>query len=202
MVYYCIMYDFLEGPIEEISPTHVVVNCQGMGFFVNISLNTYEQIRGMKQARIKIHQVIKEDSHTLFGFAKDDERQTFRHLISITGVGATTARMILSSLTEKEVIQAILSGNVALLTSVKGIGPKAAQRIVLELKDKIGKGISGGNGSLLQGASGGAYQEALDALLALGFNRLQTEKTLLKVSQDLGADAVTETLIKNCLKLL
>lgn len=194
------MYDFLEGPIEELSPTHAVINCGGIGFFVSISLNTYEKIRTLKQVRLRIHQVVKEDSHSLFGFHAVEERDVFRHLISISGVGATTARMILSSLTEKEVIQAIIAENVALLKSVKGIGPKAAQRIVLELKDKVGKGISG-SGSM-GGGHYSAFQEALDALMALGFNRLQVEKTLMKVSQDLGSEAGTEALIKNCLKLL
>lgn len=194
------MYDFLEGPIEELSPTHAVINCGGVGFFVSISLNTYEKIRTQKHVRLRVHLVVKEDSHSLFGFYGVDERDVFRHLISISGVGSATARMILSSLTEKEVIQAIISENVSLLKSVKGIGPKAAQRIVLELKDKVGKGISvsGGSGGVIHSA----FQEALDALVALGFNRLMVEKTLMKVSQDLGPEAGTEALIKNCLKLL
>lgn len=130
------MYDFIEGIIEELAPTHAVVNCSGVGYMINISLNTYEKIRGQQNIRLRVHQVVKEDSHTLFGFAHDDERQIFRHLISISGIGAATSRMILSSLTEKEVVQAIMSENVPLLKSVKGIGPKAAQRIVLELKIK------------------------------------------------------------------
>lgn len=194
------MYDFLEGALEEISPTHAVINCGGIGFFVSISLNTYEKIRTQKQIRLRVHHVVKEDAHSLFGFHGVEERDVFRHLISISGVGAATARMILSSLTEKEVIQAIISENVALLKSVKGIGPKAAQRIVLELKDKVGKGISvSGTGGTITYS---AFQEALDALVALGFNRLLVEKTLMKVNNDLGPDAGTESLIKNCLKLL
>lgn len=196
------MYDFIEGKIEELAPTHAVVNCNGVGYMINISLNTYEKIRGQQNIRLRVHQVVKEDSHTLFGFAHDDERQIFRHLISISGIGAATSRMILSSLTEKEVVQAIMSENVPLLKSVKGIGPKAAQRIVLELRDKVGRGAPSGSAGLPAGSAASNWQEALDALLALGFNRQQTEKVLSKVSQDLGPDANTETLIKNCLKLL
>lgn len=198
--YYCAMYDFLDGKFEEMTPTQVVVNCAGVGFLVFISLNTFERIREQKEGRLKVHHVVKEDAHQLFGFADAAEREVFRNLISISGIGATTARMILSSLTSSEVIKAIQQENVALLKSVKGIGPKAAQRIVLELKDKTGR--MDWTGVSQMAAVNQPFQEALDALLALGFNRLQTEKALVKVKQELGNDASTESLIKNCLKIL
>ncbi len=194
------MYDFLEGKLEEITPTQVVVNCHGVGYLVYISLHTFERIREKAEGRLKVHHVVKEDGHQLFGFADSAEREVFRNLISISGIGAATARMILSSLTSDEVIKAIQQENIALLKSVKGIGPKAAQRIVLELKDKTGR--MDWTGAAQSAAVNQPFQEALDALLALGFNRLQTEKALVKVKQDLGNDASTESLIKNCLKIL
>lgn len=194
------MYDFLEGKLEEITPTQVVVNCHGVGYLVYISQHTFERIREKAEGRLKVHHVVKEDGHQLFGFADSAEREVFRNLISISGIGAATARMILSSLTSDEVIKAIQQENIALLKSVKGIGPKAAQRIVLELKDKTGR--MDWTGAAQSAAVNQPFQEALDALLALGFNRLQTEKALVKVKQDLGNDASTESLIKNCLKIL
>ncbi len=194
------MIEFLEGQVEEISPTHLVIQVNGIGYFVHISLNAYEHLSGKKQLRILIHQSIKEDSHTLFGFYNHTERSIFRHLISVSGIGPSTARMILSSLNQNDIIGAILNGNVPLLKSIKGIGPKAAQRMILELKDKIGK--LGGDITTTANATNTAINEALEALQALGFARAAAEKALLRTSKDLGGDATTESLIKNSLKLL
>jgi Holliday junction DNA helicase RuvA len=194
------MFDFIEGTIAEISPTHAVINANGVGYMLHISLYTFEKMRGLKEAKLKAHLVVREDSHTLYGFADDAERQMFRHLIGVSGIGSATARMILSSLSEKELVQAIIQSNVALLKSIKGIGPKAAERMVLELRDKVGKGVMGG--LIMPSGSNTAVQEALDALMALGFARSATEKVLMKVSNDSGPQATTEELIKNCLKLL
>lgn len=193
------MYEFIEGQVEDISPTHVVVNAGGIGYFLHISLNTFENIRGNPNLRIYTHLAVKEDSHTLFGFADPKERRIFRELIGVSGIGVATARMVLSSLTENEIISAILNGNVALLKSIKGIGPKAAQRMILELQDKLGKlegdfDLTGGRASHMN--------EATEALQALGFGRAAIEKVLLKVSKDLGENADTEELIKKSLKLL
>lgn len=198
--YLAAMYEFVEGSVEEVSPTHVVVHSHGIGFFVHISLNTYEKIRGVKQLRIYTHLAVKEDSHSLFGFYDRKERMLFRELISVSGIGTATARMVLSSLSENEIIGAILNSNVALLKSIKGIGPKAAQRMILELQEKLGKvGVdyhTGEGGKTMQ------LNEATEALLALGFGRAAIEKVLLKVSKDLGEGSDTEDLIKKSLKLL
>jgi Holliday junction DNA helicase RuvA len=194
------MIEFLEGQVEEISPTHLVIQVNGIGYFVHISLNAYEHLSGKKQLRILTHQSIKEDSHTLYGFYNHTERSIFRHLISVSGIGPSTARMILSSLNQNDIIGAILNGNVPLLKSIKGIGPKAAQRMILELKDKIGK--LGGDITTTANNSNTAINEALEALQALGFARTAAEKALLRTSKDLGGDATTESLIKNSLKLL
>lgn len=184
----------------EVSPTHAVISANGVGYMLHISLYTFEKLRGQKEAKLKAHLVVREDSHTLYGFADDAERQMFRHLIGVSGIGSATARMILSSLSEKELVQAIIQSNVALLKSIKGIGPKAAERMVLELRDKVGKGVTGG--LMMPTGVNTAVQEALDALMALGFARSATEKVLMKVSHDSGPQASTEELIKNCLKLL
>lgn len=195
-----IMIEFLEGAVEEMSPTHAVINVGGIGYFAHISLNAYERLNGKKQLRLITHMVVKEDSHTLYGFYDHTERTIFRHLISVSGIGPATARMILSSLNHNEIIGAILNGNVPLLKSIKGIGPKAAQRMILELRDKIGNlgneissGTTAGNQS---------FNEALEALQALGFARSSAEKALIKISADLGDSVTTEDLIKNSLKLL
>ena len=194
------MIEFLEGKVEEISPTHVVINANGVGYFVHISLNAYEHITGKKQLKLLTYLSIKEDSHTLFGFYNQTERVIFKHLISVSGIGTTTARIILSSLNHNEIIGAILNGNVPLLKSIKGIGPKAAQRMILELKDKMQK--LGGDIPNIASAGNKEINEALEALMALGFARNAAEKVVIKVSKDLGNSATTESLIKNSLKLL
>ncbi len=194
------MYEFVAGNVEEISPTHVVINTHGVGYFIHISLNTFENIRGNNNLKIYTHLAVKEDSHTLFGFADKKERMLFRHLISVSGIGTATARMVLSSLNENEIIGAILNGNVALLKSIKGIGPKAAQRMILELQDKLGK--LDVDYELMKGGLSTHMNEATDALLALGFGRTAIEKVLVKVSNELGEGSDTEQLIKKSLKLL
>ncbi|MFT5724254.1 MAG: Holliday junction DNA helicase RuvA [Bacteroidia bacterium] len=194
------MIEFLEGNVEELSPTHAVINVNGMGYFVHISLNAYEHLQGKKQLRLLTYLSVKEDSQTLYGFYDALERSIFIHLISVSGIGTTTARMILSSLNHKDIIGAIINGNVPLLKSIKGIGPKAAQRMILELKDKMTK--LGGDISTTGISNNTNLNEALEALQALGFSRLAAEKAVLKISKDLGAGATTENLIKNSLKIL
>jgi Holliday junction DNA helicase RuvA len=194
------MYDFIEGQIEKLTPAFAVLNCNGLGFHINISVYTFEKLKLLSKTRLHVHQVISEDSHSLFGFFNEREREVFRHLISVSGVGSNTARVLLSSLNEDAVINAIIRKDAALLQSVKGIGPKAAQRLILELHDKFGK--FGQTVSLVQGATANSFDEALQALLALGFVRATAEKALLRVHKDQGDTATTESLVKDAFKYL
>ncbi|MBI1305231.1 MAG: Holliday junction branch migration protein RuvA [Bacteroidetes bacterium] len=194
------MIEFVEGDVVEISPTHIVINTNGVGYFLHISLYAYEKMQQQKKLRVLTHLSVKEDSHTLFGFFNHTEREIFRHLINVSGIGPATARVILSSLNQQEIISAILSGNVALLRSIKGIGPKAAQRLILELQDKMGK-IEGHSSGEMQ-VSTGRSQEAIDALLALGFARAATEKVVARCLAEAGGEMTTEELIKKSLRLL
>ena len=194
------MYDFIEGKIVKLTPANAVLNCNGIGFFINISVYTYEKLKINETARLHVHQVISEDSHNLFGFYTEKEREVFRQLISVSGVGANTARVLLSSLSEDTIINAIIRKDAPLLQSVKGIGPKAAQRIILELYDKIAKAVSGTETH--QGGIVNTFEEALQALMALGFVRANAEKALLNASKELGNDTSTEKLVKNAFKYL
>jgi Holliday junction DNA helicase RuvA len=194
------MYDFIEGELEVKTPTHVTINCSGIGYFINISLNTYEQIRALNRCRMFIHLAVKEDSHTLYGFAEPNERVLYRQLISVSGVGTSTARMILSSLPPNDLMTTIINGNVALLKSIKGIGPKSAQRIILELQDKLGKKKMEMN--IVGDSINSSYEEAAQALVALGFGRASIDRVLLKVSKEMDDDQDLQTMIKKSLKLL
>ena len=133
------MYEFIKGTIADLNPASVVVDTGGVGYFINISLNTYSKLNGKKEVKVLLHQVVREDAHILYGFAGKSERDLFRNLISVNGVGANTAIMMLSSLTSEEIASAITTENVAVLKAVKGIGAKTAQRIIIDLKDKLGK---------------------------------------------------------------
>jgi holliday junction DNA helicase RuvA len=194
------MIEFIEGKVVEISPTNVVIESGGVGYFIHISVQAFEHMRDKPSLRVLTHFSVKEDSQTLYGFYNSTEREIFRHLISVSGVGPAIARMILSSLNQNEIISAIMNGNVALLKSIKGIGPKAAQRLILELQDKMGK--LSGDKQLLTPLPGDTTREAVDALVALGFARNSAEKAVLKVrAQEEGTNS-TEELIKKSLKLL
>jgi Holliday junction DNA helicase RuvA len=200
------MYEFIEGNLESLTPTHAVIECQGIGYLTHISLNTFESIKGNPRVRLFIDQVFKVENQNpvaiqLYGFSDPDERVMFRLLTSISGVGNNTALIMLSSLDPETLTQGILNGNVGLLKSIKGIGEKTAQRIVLELRDKLtGKKFAG----TLPGLGGSTDQisEALTALSVLGYQKAAAEKALMKVSKDLGALATVEELIKNSLKIL
>jgi len=193
------MIEFIEGAIEELTPTHVIINCNGMGYHINISLYTYEYLQGKKQIRLPTYLAVKEDSHTLYGFKDQQERSIFTHLISVNGIGMATARMVLSSLDHKDFVGAILNSNVPLLKSIKGIGPKAAQRMIIELKDKFSKMDAHME---LDGLPADSGNEAIEALMALGFNRQTAEKAIVKVRKSQDAPLSTEELIKKSLKLL
>ncbi len=194
------MYAYLQGKFTYKSPALVYVDVNGMGFEVNISLNTYSHIQHLEEGRLFTHLQVKEDSHLLYGFFDRVEKDLFLLLISISGVGAATARMMLSSLKPDELTRAIQQGNVKLLESVKGIGKKTAERLVLELKDKIAKHSPGTDLSAQAGNS--LEQDALNALTALGIPRSQAEQSIQKII--LGEPSVQklEDLIKKALKAI
>lgn len=194
------MYAFLEGVIESLNPASVVLNCQGVGYDIAISLNTYSGIKDKAKYRLLTHLVVREDAHVLFGFATEEERILFRHLISVSGVGANTARLILSSLSPGELSDAIISAKVNTLQKVKGIGGKTAQRIIIDLKDKLGKDT--GIREILGPSHNTSREEALSALTLLGFNKTLAEKTISKILQDEGVNISVEQLIKSALKVL
>lgn len=194
------MIAHIRGKLTFKSPAYVVVDCNGVGYGMQISLNTYDQIPNEGDVKLLTHLAIKEDSHTLYAFADEDERQLFLQLILVNGVGTNTARMILSSLKPAEIRQAILSGNWSLLKTIKGIGPKTAQRIVIDLQDKLKKTESPDLVQQTQYANP-AFEEALAALVMLGFTKADAEKGLLKVKQQ-QPQATVEQLVKLALKIL
>ncbi len=194
------MYAYLEGKLIEKNPAYVVVDVNGIGFLLNISLNTYSKIGEAEKCRLYTHLSVREDAHILYGFADKNERELFRQLITVSGVGSNTARLILSSLSPQEITEAIAAGNVSILQSVKGIGSKTAQRIVVDLKDKLEKaGISIEKLDLQHNTK---KEEALSGLTILGFNKSLAEKAIDKVLKKEGANLSVEELIKSALKIL
>lgn len=193
------MYEYIRGSIADISPANIVIDAGGVGYFINISLNSYSQLSGKREARLFLHQVVREDAHLLFGFAEQNERELFRNLISVNGVGANTAIMMLSSLSPDEIRSAVATGNVAVLQGVKGIGAKTAQRIIIDLKDKLGKLYE--TSQILTTADNTTRIEALSALVMLGFSKKDADKVVSKILQE-QPDASVEVLIKLALKRL
>ncbi len=191
------MIDYITGQIVEINPTYVVVETAGIGYFINISLFTFEQIKDKKEVKLFVHQIIREDSFTLYGFETRDERDIFRLLISVSGIGAATARLMLSSLSPDEIRRAIVQADVQLIKSVKGIGLKTAQRIIVDLKDKVD--IKQKDTVVLE--SNTNRDEAMEALVVLGFNRKAVEKAVNKVLKD-NPQASVEFIIKQAIKIL
>lgn len=194
------MIHHLKGRLVEKTPAHAVIECGGVGYFVNISLNTFTQIPDKEECKLLTHLAVREDAHTLYGFIDEGERTMFRHLISVSGVGASTARMILSSLTPAELQGAIVQGDTATLKSIKGIGGKSAERIIVDLRDKIGKEALGGDATMFTHNSSQA--EALTALVALGFTKNTAEKALQKTMKEEGNNMEVAQLIKAALKHL
>lgn len=193
------MYAYIQGDIAEKNPTYVVLDCGGVGYMVHISLHTFSQLKDRQQVKLLIYYIVREDAHVLFGFFEESERRVFIHLLSVSGVGANTARMILSGMSPKEVAQCILSEDVARIQAVKGIGAKTAQRIIVDLKDKIQK-EDFGNMSV-SSLSHPVKSEALSALVMLGFQKNAAEKvldTILSKETELNS----EGLIKQALKML
>ena len=188
----------IKGRLIEKSPTELVVDCNGIGYSINISLNTYSQIGDDENIKLYTYLLIKEDSHSLYGFFKKSERSLFKLLISVSGVGASTARMMLSSLSPSEIISAIMSENIQVVQSIKGIGLKTAQRIILELKDKVLSLDEAGDDSLTLNKQS---EEASSALEVLGYSKKQTSKLLSKIiSENPGINV--ESIIKKALNKL
>jgi len=188
----------IEGKLTEVTPTYAVVDCAGVGYLVNITLSTYSNICAKPSVKLFTHAIYKEDSQTLFGFNAKSERDIFIQLISVSGVGGNTARVILSSLSSEEVISAISSENVRLLQSIKGIGAKTAQRIIIDLKDKV-TGIETSVSAM--GAPASVKVEAASALEVLGYTPKQTERLLVQLTGE-TPDAGVEEIIKQALKRL
>jgi len=191
------MYEFISGKLVEMNPTYAVIETGGVGYIVNISLQTFAILEGKTEAMLHLHQVVREDAHLLYGFAERPERDLFRHLISVSGVGANTARIILSSLSSVELERAIVVGDIDTLKKIKGIGLKTAQRIVVDLKDKIAKGSP--DPQIFAPVNNTLKQEALSALVMLGFAKGVAEKTidqLIKKEPDISV----EMLVKQALK--
>lgn len=195
------MINHLQGRLVEKSPTHAVIDCNGVGYLLHISLHTFGRLGDDESCKLFTHMVIREDAHNLFGFADEDERDVFRKLISVSGVGATTGRMILSSLSPMEVKEAIFNQEVALIQAVKGIGAKTAQRIIVDLQDKIFKGDAADFEKVKIGGNT-LKTEALSALSSLGFDKKKADKTLDKLLTQEGDNIELEQLIKLALKQL
>ncbi|WP_298498264.1 Holliday junction branch migration protein RuvA [uncultured Algibacter sp.] len=193
------MITHIQGKLTEKNPTHVVIDCNGVGYMLNISLHTYSQISDSEVLKLYTHLQVKEDSHTLYGFSSLAEREIFRLLISVSGIGASIARTMLSSLTPKQIREGIATGDVALIQSIKGIGAKTAQRVILDLKDKILKIYDIDDVSMPQGNTN--KDEALSALEVLGFVKKQAERVVDKIVMG-QPDADVETIIKQALKNL
>lgn len=194
------MIAYIKGTITFKNPTFILVESGGIGYHVNISLNTYARIEKLENIKILTHLLVREDSHTLYGFADDAERAMFVHLISVSGVGPTTAQIVLSSLTTDDLRAAIIGENVSLFQKVKGIGPKTAKRIILDLKDKMLKDGGDASVTLLAPQDNTMREEALSALSALGFNRIAVQKTLNQILRDHAGVSTVEELIKLALK--
>jgi holliday junction DNA helicase RuvA len=193
------MIDYIKGAITQITPTFLILENGGIGYFINISISTFSKLEGKNEYKILVHEVIREDSHLLFGFADSGERDIFRLLISVTGVGANTARMMLSSLSSGEIEKAIIGSDVNVLKSVKGIGLKTAQRIIIDLKDKLGK--QAGSGEIFAIADNTTREEALSALVMLGFAKSAVSKILDKIVKE-EKNLTVEDIIKRALKNL
>jgi Holliday junction DNA helicase RuvA len=199
------MYEYIEGKLIEKNPAFVVIDCHGIGYLINISLNSYSKIKDRADTRLFTHFAIKNEATTpvgfvLFGFAEVQERYLFRQLISVSGIGNSTAMLMLSSLTPDKIYRAIIENNTAILQSVKGIGAKSAQRIIIDLKDKLEKEKL--PHEILIGKYNTNKMEALSGLIVLGFNKVAAEKALNRIIENQDRELAVEILIKEALKIL
>ena len=195
------MIDYVKGEVAELTPATVTIDCNGVGYLAHISLQTYSAIGDNKTAKIYIYESVRQDAFVLFGFINKHEREVFMHLISVSGVGPSTARVMLSSLSSREVEAAIVSEDVNTLRSVKGIGIKTAQRIIVDLKDKIKFSDEGEQANLGKVAAPVLEHEAVSALVMLGFTQVKSQKVVAKVAKELPGSTV-EAIIKESLKRL
>jgi len=191
------MIEYLNGQLVEINPAHAVLDVNGVGYFLHISINTYSALSGKNSVKLFIHEVIREDAHLLFAFFSDEERILFRHLISVSGVGANTGILMLSSLSPAEIQNAIISEDVNCLKSIKGIGLKTAQRIIIELKDKLTKQPV--SADIFATLNNTTREEALSALVTLGFLKNNAEKAIDHIMK-LHPERTVEQVIKDALK--
>ena len=195
------MIEYIKGKLIEITPTDMVVESYGIGYKILISLQTYEAANNKDEITIYIHHYLREDEELYYGFATKDEREMFRLLIGVSGVGASTARMMLSSLSTEEIRNAIISENINKIKSIKGIGVKSAQRLILELKDKVVKGEGSETTALFQTNTNPAVDEATTALVMLGFTKPNVNKAVASVLKE-NPSATLEEIIKLSLKRL
>ena len=195
------MIEYIKGNLIEITPTDLVLECHGIGYKILISLQTYEALNGKNETTVYIHHYIREDEELYYGFASKDERELFRLLIGVSGIGASTARMMLSSLTSDEIRNSILSEDINKIKSIKGIGLKSAQRLILELKDKVVKGAGSDNSTLFAASASGVAEEATTALVLLGFTKANVNKAVSAVLKE-NPGASLEEIIKSALKKL
>jgi len=193
------MYEYIKGNLTELTPAGAVIESGGIGYFIHISVTTYSRINGHESVKLYLHQAVREDAHLLYGFADKNERELFRMLISVNGIGANTALMMLSSFLPDDLSEAIFTENVNVLKSIKGIGAKTAQRVIIELKDKVGKGPA--TEKMFKSDNNAVRNEALSALEMLGFNRRSVEKGLDQIIKE-QPNLTVEQLLKIALKSL
>lgn len=194
------MFEYIKGLLTELTPANAIIEANGIGYFINITVNTYSKLNKGQECKLLLHEIIREDLHAVYGFENENEREMFRKLITVNGVGANTARLILSSLNVSNLIQAISQENTDILKAVKGIGNKTAQRIIIELKDKI----SDTDTNILEisnNLNNTLHKDALNALTMLGFSKLNIEKVLIKLLKD-NKNISLEELIKLALNYL
>lgn len=195
------MIDYIKGSIEELSPTEMTLENNGIGYKILISLQTYERLNGIKEAKVYIHHYLREDEELYYGFATKDERELYRLLIGVSGIGAATARMMLSSLSCDEIRNAIIAEDINKIKSIKGIGLKSAQRLILELKDKVVSGGGTDNSVLFNQTTNSSTEEATTALVLLGFTKANVTKAINAVLKE-KPNASLEEIIKLALKKL
>ena len=194
------MYEYISGLVAELAPTHAVIDAGGVGYYINISLQTYSEIENAVSAKLYVHHIVREDAHLLYGFASKRERELFRLLISVSGVGGNTARMILSTYSTSELQNIIATGNAVLLKNVKGLGLKTAQKIIVELNGKM-LDLSDIENSAVAQKDNAVYDEALAALVMLGFAKAASEKTLRQIVKE-SPSITVEDAIRDALKRL